>query len=541
MKEKQKIRVTVEALSPLILTAGNQADTFTETGDFLSGSILRGVLAGRYIRANKLGRSAHEDEGFRRLFTGGLKFSAATSQRDGRRALCLPLSLQKHKVSGELSDLAFEKPEMGFKGFKGYGILEDGAIERVEAAKNISLHMSRNTDDKHRTRRGYFPGKERLAGKSTEGGIYNYESILPEQEFCGEISGEPQDLEALLDGLHLAGASFSCQIGKSRFTQYGHCRITFGEAVPLEAEAGGAGFAMQGESLWLRLDAPLLPFMAVARNARETLEEELLGQLMEEADSKDFCIGRIFAASDKASNFVGVWNMHRPAQFALAAGSLFELKKETPWSEKDKAALAAILADGCGARTEEGFGRLRSWTLQNFTLRKAAGREEAQRKAESPRAKTLVAAILRRRIQERIRLKAYEDVEALRTDLSGMTHAFARLETMLGAREKLGEAIGRFRERFRNELREKSPHEKHLRSVKLAGQELRDLLEGRPTVRPPYASLDLGKDVPADLAADVDFKIPDIKTDGEIFYDYWLWFFRHARKRAVQQKKEAAD
>ena len=29
--------------------------------------------------------------------------------------------------------------------------------------------------------------------------------------------------------------------------------------------------------------------------------------------------------------------------------------------------------------------------------------------------------------------------------------------------------------------------------------------------------------------------------DGEIFYDYWLWFFRHARKRAVQQRKEAAD
>ena len=102
----RKIPLTIEALSPLVLTAGSQGAILTESGDAISGSIVRGMIAARFIEAQNLGRAAHESESFRRLFTGALKFSAAYPSKGGESAMRLPLSLQKDKLSSALADLS---------------------------------------------------------------------------------------------------------------------------------------------------------------------------------------------------------------------------------------------------------------------------------------------------------------------------------------------------------------------------------------------------------------------------------------------------
>lgn len=524
----QKIQVTIEALSPLVLTAGSQGAILTETGDAISGSIVRGMIASRCIETQNLGACAHESESFRRLFTGALKFAAAYPSKGGERAMRLPLSLQKDKLSSSLADLSMTngKSLKGYKTLKGCGVVRGDTIERMEAAKNISLHMSRSEDG------------ERLAGKSTEGGIYSYESLLPGQVFCGEIIGAAADLAELLAQLDCEEGAFFSRIGKSRSTQYGRCRVTLEAPSPLDSLSA----SLLSGTVRLRLDAPLLACMSFARNARETLEEEFLAPLKECAASDDFSLGRIFAASACASNFVGVWNMRRPTQFGLDAGSIFELKKDSPWQDEDAAALSALLAEGVGARTEEGFGRLCMWTVEEPALFEAQREKPDRRPLKSAKARALIAAVLRRRIAQSVRLAAYKDASALRGNLAGMTHAFSRLESMLGPREDLAGAAKRFHAKFAAEVGEKrTPLARHLEGVKLGAAELRDILgSGRPEIL-PYASLDLSAEVPQELAEDAGFKLPAPKDDGEIFYDYWLWFFRHARKRAVQQRKEAAD
>ena len=224
MKEMRKIPLTIEALSPLVLTAGSQGAILTESGDAISGAIVRGMIAARFIEAQNLGRAAHESEAFRRLFTGALKFSAAYPSKGGESAMRLPLSLQKDKLSSALADLSASDGTAlkGYKPLKGCGIVRGAAIERVETAKNISLHMSRDEDG------------ERLAGKSTEGGIYSYESLLPGQAFCGEIVGEAADIQELLTSIDCEDGAFLSRIGKSRSTQYGLCRIALDAPAPLE-------------------------------------------------------------------------------------------------------------------------------------------------------------------------------------------------------------------------------------------------------------------------------------------------------------------
>ena len=332
--------------------------------------------------------------------------------------------------------------------------------------------------------------------------------------------------------------AFLSQIGKSRSTQYGLCRVTLAAPAVLEPPAQ----SLLSSTLRLRLAAPLLSDAALSRNARETLEAEFLAPLKESAESDDFSLGRIFAAAASASNFIGVWNMRRPTQFGLAAGSIFELKKASPWTSRDAAALAALLAEGAGSRTEEGFGRLALWTVDAPTLFEATQERPARRTVRSERARAIVRAVLRRRIAQSVRLAAYKDAASLTGRLAGMTHAFARLETMLGPREDLEGAPARFRAKFAAEVGAKrTPLARHLEGVKLGAAELRDILRGERPELSPYASLDLSAEVPQELAEDAGFSRPALKDDGEIFYDYWLWFFRHARKRAVQQRKEAAD
>ena len=528
MKEMRKIPLTIEALSPLVLTAGSQGAILTESGDAISGAIVRGMIAARFIEAQNLGRAAHESEAFRRLFTGALKFSAAYPSKGGESAMRLPLSLQKDKLSSALADLSASDGTAlkGYKPLKGCGIVRGAAIERVETAKNISLHMSRDEDG------------ERLAGKSTEGGIYSYESLLPGQAFCGEIVGEAADIQELLTSIDCEDGAFLSQIGKSRSTQYGLCRIALDAPAPLEP----LDQSLLSSTLRLRLATTLLSDVAFSRNAREVLDEEFLAPLKESAESDDFSLGRIFAASASASNFVGVWNMRRPTQFGLDAGSIFELKKASPWTSRDAAALAALLAEGAGSRTEEGFGRFALWTVDAPTLFETTQERPERRPVKSERARAIVRAVLRRRIAQSVRLAAYKDAAALTGKLAGMTHAFARLEAMLGPRENLEGAPARFRAKFAAEVGAKrTPLARHLEGVKLGAAELRDILRGERPELSPYASLDLSAEVPQELAEDAGFSRPALKDDGEIFYDYWLWFFRHARKRAVQQRKEVAD
>jgi len=144
------------------------------------------------------------------------------------------------------------------------------------------------------------------------------------------IVGEAADIQELLASIDCEDGAFLSRIGKSRSTQYGLCRIALDAPAPLEPLAQ----SLLSSTLRLHLATPLLSDVAFSRNAREALDEEFLAPLKESAESDDFSLGRIFAAAASASNFVGVWNMRRPTQFGLAAGSIFELKKASPWTSR---------------------------------------------------------------------------------------------------------------------------------------------------------------------------------------------------------------
>ena len=517
------LTVTIKTLSPLVLTAINNAAVMTETRDFISGTVLRGVVASRYIENMKLGKAAEQNQDFKKLFFGGLRFIDAYPVMAGRRACLLPFSLQKAKLaeknadgSVRLLDILKDKPEAGFKSVNGFGVCEGERIIPVSVNKQVKLHMSRAGE------------KERLSGRSLEGSIYNYEAIEEGQVFQGIIAGDKETLELLRKGLDLADNSLDCYIGRSRFTEYGHCSMMFGDICPVPVEN------VKGTRILLRLETPLLPVMGNALSVEDVLTP-FVAQLKNKIGTDDIVIEQVVAKAEKIANFVGIWGMKRAEQQALSAGSVFALCKNSGWSEADVKALTELLYEGQGARTTEGFGQLRIWNVKAPVLSAKFLQDTKRRVVSSEAARKIAGNILMQRAKNLIRLQAEADVKKLRGKVDEATHSFARLESLLGARNNLSGARLRFQNKLQEELRDKSVLDERLKGLSLNGKELKEILLGSAPL--PYASLDLSKELPQDLAEDIGFAFP--KADNDIlYYEYWLWFFRHGRKFAIARKGE---
>lgn len=523
---QHKLNIKITALTPLVLTKESSSALLTASEDYIAGSIVRGVLASRYIESRALGREAHLDAEFSRLFAGELVFYPAYLTIGAERSVPIPLSVQQNKLDkSALLDLTYRAGEIGYKSMSGTAAIqadgEDCTLERGSVKKKISLHISRASE------------KERLVGRSEDGGIFNYESVLPGATFVAEVRGSEAALQSLRTGL--AGDEFIAYVGRSRSTQYGRVRI---ELAPIEE---GALTIPAGDTVWLRLESDLLSYDLASR-AEQVLDElfiALAAELGSEAETlkDEFSIGKIVAKSTRVDSMVGVWAMHRPTSYGLVAGSVFELKKSSPLTEAERVALARVITAGIGARTVEGYGQLRVWTPTELTLGKRAKKQVAEVPAE-PHAATLVRRILLRRVLSTVASRAYADArDNIHGPLAGKTHTFVRLENMLTTLEPGADVPERFYQSFQSELREHSAFEKNLQALRLGGVELNKILDGTNEIKCDEAELMVG--IEPELAAEVGFRLADYR--GELFYTYWLWLLRNARKRSVEKEVNADE
>ncbi len=545
----EKIDVIVETLSPVVLSASSNSTIMTDTRKAIPGTVLRGILAERFIHCRKLGREAHQDESFCRLFFKNLRFVDANPSKEGQRSFVLPLSMQKEKaksgktVSNIQDLLKTVNPEDGYKSFRGQAILKDGKLQTVDLDTSISLHMSRSDET------------ERLVGSSQSGKIFNYESIDAGQVFQGSILGEKEDLNALVQSLDLEDGVMDCQVGRSRYTQYGTCRIRFLSAVSLDAPSMKD---IRDNGVLLRLDTAYLPVPGYRGTA-----DNLLQAVADAMGSEKFSVLHVYAAAEEVENFVGIWKMKHPRQYGLAAGSVFLLeRRDGTWTEDDLERLGNILYQGIGIRREEGFGQLRVWPWQEYELFAPKEKpEEGEDKTRPPLPDGLkgqVKNILRKRILEQLRIYAGEDVEAMR-GLNGSTHFFARLLDMLersrhadSVRDALEQLLSRESShrdsRIHDKEKERTPFERKLTGIEVRGISLEEYLHpgsGNKRIPMPYEKPvgrswqeDLGeKGECGQLLQELGMDGNSFRLDdGEYFYEYWHGVFRLARKKAAKAK-----
>ena len=544
----KQISVHIRTLAPVVLSAMSNATVMTESHSYFSGSIVRGIVASHYIKARGLGEHAEENEEFVSLFFNHLRFVAAyPTAENGARSFVLPLSLQKKKDGSKILDLMNQESAAGYKSFKGFAVEGKDGIRPITVRKTINLHMSRS-DIQNKD------GKERLAGRSMAGGIYNYEAIDAGQDFKGAIYGPEEELRALLDGLD--GSNWQCHAGRSRFTQYGRCCIELGPVEEIQAEA----FEPQDDAILVRFDTPYLPenpYASPLRNILESLSAEMEGMALriqdKDFDSMHFSVvdapQKFFAKEEPIENFVGVWGMKRPREHGLAAGTIFQLKKKNgPWTENEKKLIQNVFYDGIGLRPEEGFGQLRVWPNRAHCLaeQRAADcitppkqvQKEVRKRAES---------ILIQHLLAQVQIWAAEDVQASKGSFPDTaTHFFSRMDALLGGSKK--DASSHLQNAIEMERGNgATPFAKALQRISIRGRKLGDYMKDGNLKDMPYNQRDW--QVLSDAmqleramqAVGIAGGIEHFQCTEALFYTYWHWFFRYGRKASAGAGKGASE
>lgn len=551
----RELNVKIQTLSPVILTAANDSQVMTATQQLIPGSVLRGILATRYIQEQRLGKDAHRDAGFRQLFFEKLRFLPVQPEQNGKRAFALPLSLLKEKAkAGETAKiqdslLSDEHPD-NYKSFRGMAVRTAKGLEPVSVSTSISLHMTRSD------------ALRRLLGSSQDGGIFNYEAIDAGQTFLGSIIGEHEDLVALQKGLSYSSKGLTCHLGRSKYTEYGLCRLNFlsEDAVSDLPQTED----VEKQAVLLRLDSDYLPAVvpspAQVPNAEQELQNELQAKL-----GKEFHLTKVFAKAMSTGHFVGVWSMQQPRAVGLAAGTAFELQKDSAWTMADMQKLSALAVSGIGRRTAEGFGQLRVWPREKVAL--AEKQEQKAGFHTLPREllplpasiRQQVKEILLHRIKEQLRMYAYEDAQGLRMP-KGSQHFFSELANILrsaqqgnGSTRKQMEAALAAKKDYRDDyLRDKqtksvAKFQKYLSGIYFTdGHALGDFFHGSVLPYDKSQTRSWKRDLSGDeahldqLLQDASLQEKDFQLDdGECYFEYWRWFCRFARKRARQVGRDA--
>jgi CRISPR-associated protein Csx10 len=330
-------RLVLEA--PLVLSTTGGDPNAVDTLRFVSGAAVLGAAARRFL-AN--GGSA-DDDAFRSLFLSGeTRWLHAYPEGHERRLVPAPLSMERPK--GEQSPLhdrvVNSQPEcqpasgwfVALAPDEGEG---DGRIGHREAACSARVHHTR----------------DRKAGRPTGEDLFAVVSIDVGERFVGHVLCEDGSVAAAVEGLLGQGP---LQLGRSRTATYGgNARLEL-----LASADGGA---------WCEVTALEEPDedRLVCTLLSDYLGRDAHGQSSPRALASDLCraLGwpetvrpeHAFLGSRAASGYVSKWQMPRPRQTAVAAGSVLVFDgAPAPSAER----VRDLLWRGLGERRAEGFGRV---------------------------------------------------------------------------------------------------------------------------------------------------------------------------------------
>ena len=531
----KQIEIKITTKSPIVITSKDSSQNLTQSSDFISGTLLRGALAEKYINMMPKGAVPHEDPLFKDLFLGGLRFIDAYRVIDNTRAFPLPKSLMKSKKTKVVYDLTKNDPAVGCKTISGYGIVKNNEIISQEINKTMHFHMSRNSE------------KERFAGKSMDGGVYTYESINSGTDFIGYILGDDRLISYLEKELFGGKPEIDLRIGRSKRTGYG---ITTFSIQPVKdiVNQDELKQSIDSGTIIFRLDTPLISSYSNTSIEQkpsliEILNKSVVEPLVKVFPNKKIKINHnnVFGGMEQIINFIGVWGIYNIEMSAVERGTVFSISCDTQWDATELKTLTSCILSGFGLRTNEGFGQVRIWTPSNqYSQTTKTGsmidvgdssitKDSLGINSICQTTRDIVKEILNTNESEIVKKHAYKDVQLCKSQLYYVdNHTLSRLESYAkklsdGCTEEVKEELERIFMAswgvaglvIYNEESKKSEDVFQLYTNKL-------LPSWVSTVTPE--SKELGDTL-------------KIKVKRS-FKDYWSWFFRYARKI---ERTEACD
>ena len=337
-----KYRITI--VSPIVISTISGDMNMVKTEHYIPGTTVIGLLAKRMIDMRDLGQTAHRDDDFYNWFLiGRIKIGNAYFLSEDEYGVHFnyptPFSIEKEKYETGVYDFLFHNQQdtERTESVSDFCNLQGEALYKKSIETRINFHHARN-------RQKGIPEKEL---------IFNYESITPDQIFAGEICGEKDILQGLLNR---CGASWSGFIGCSKNAEYGAIEFEFSDKHPIPLKShfvwpkDYSEKPVEPVSISMTLLSDLIlynenGFPTTCIDDLEKILQQYIGDLR---------IEKAFVKKKEIENFISVWRLKKPSDTSFLAGSTFLLRVLSVASA-DK--MAMIQKKGLGERTQEGFGR----------------------------------------------------------------------------------------------------------------------------------------------------------------------------------------
>lgn len=388
---------------PLLATALSGEPNSAVSYPYIPGSMIRGLVAGRYGAAHPGEDLAVAARAL--LFDGQVRYlNAYPADDQDRRCLPVPFSWRKEKTrraeSGRVEDFALLPPLPS-----EFAVPQElDGFTRLEGERFVVYHPSRQIN--------VHTLRDRFAGRPTEsrGAVYRYDALAAGETFIGVVI--TPTVEAARDWVAGLPAG-EYRLGGAATGGYGLLRLTY-PGGPLQTVRDPwheydavTGAIDEGEEFVVTLLSDAL--LRDENGAGHTDLLRALGWPVEEV--------RAFKKAAPVGGFNRHWGLPLPQALALRAGSVVVFRATADIS---RAQVEALLAEGVGERRVEGFGRLAiNWQCEPVLVQE--GRTDPQPQVRPVTLPDDLQPLARRMATRRRRLELDRDLVAAINRLRGLT------------------------------------------------------------------------------------------------------------------------
>lgn len=325
-----------------------------QTQDYIDGSKMLGVLAGRY-------RTENRAEITELLNQGAMAFSNAYIADDGMRY---------REVPGYIYGIKNDKTAYVNKLFdpENTAAIKDGVTRQLNSMKHTYISIGEDgalrkkdvlTEHRYHHRRADDKSIGRADATSSDSAFYQISSICAGQTFQGYIRGTATQIETVYE---LLQKDAEIRIGYGSSAEYGRCTIVSLKAekadpVKVDSEQTEA----RVDKLLVTLQAPAIVYSnkAVASADVDDLKEEVAAALGIPTDD-NVQITHKYIRYTSVGGYNVTWNKRKPVVRAFDKGTSFVLELANP------VALTGKDAVFIGERATEGYGEC---TIEAFVDR----------------------------------------------------------------------------------------------------------------------------------------------------------------------------
>lgn len=378
--------VKIETLSPVLIPDQRSDQNTVNTFKHIPGSVLRGIVATRLIKAQNLGKEADDNPVFYdAILSGAVNFGPLFPQ--GAPPVALNITRPKGSDGKKLFDSLKPNPTgVKLRPINGFGTNQLSQPEEgKEAQPELTLQKVKTEFSFHNSRPDRTAGRQTGEGDDSQG-IFYYEAISSGQEFTGHLTG---DTEAMKKLVAATGLEFECRIGKSRSAQYGRAKVKISPSEPPRLDLDGDN----------QIDLVCLsPVLLSNEYGLCTPSVKLLVEELQAAGLKVESIEKREAKFQAVTTYNSVWKSKAEQEYAFVTGSVFRFQiGQNAFETFEK-----VEQKGLGIRRNEGFGKIKFIPTTHFPVQLPEKKTSESKSDSSPASPSSDHPTLKKFIDEKL-------------------------------------------------------------------------------------------------------------------------------------------